>query len=716
MKNLAKLYKIMLKKLLVPALIIGILSIVSSALYLGGEIKSMADYGYGNFFRGQPTAAVIAPSLIIVMFLGSAVLTFTAFNYLNKRNASDFYHALPYTRMDMFWSGILAVFTYQLSTIVLTLAASYAVLAVSAISFNASFFPLLLLGYSACSLLVIGAVALAMSVTGTIFANVMVSGLILLLPRLLLFVIDRFIISVTMSRVLIGRMGIFLNPVYNIATASLLDISRIWQYYGLSETLINPGSIIYTAVLGLIYLTLAVMLMKKRPSELAGNGAPNKKVASLYSALISLPLLIFGVYSINGQPLSSISYRTMMALIIIIAVAFVIYIVIGYAMTTKWKTVFKSLPWFAVAFAAAVAMVFGASLVAKDMGTKLPDREQIAYISIDENSETEYRYRPTYAYNALLASQIKFDDEKVMDLFYDTLKQNNEQWERQSNGDYESAYATSSQILCEFKLKSGKSLYRKLSLYMKDMDEIYEVLTGNDQYMQAHTSLPENGTVSTYDEEITDAEIAAVWDTFRKEYAGMTPTEKLYLNTTYSYNPIYSRKMQGAMYPQYISNFTVQGYLGDTPYIKPVEISSYTPMTANYYMQMMNDKNLHRLLPDLEKLFSMPDDVQRIYVNIQVPVDGIDSVYFMYASDMDVEEMQYMPEALTLDELSDVVGVIKRQSMGRVSIDTPYASISVGIYGIYEGDNEYYNCFVPLTEEDVTALFDQYQAKITAIG
>ena len=60
MKNLAKLYKLTLKKLLIPELIIGIMSIVSSVLYLGGEIKTQSnyDYGVGNFFRGQPTAAV----------------------------------------------------------------------------------------------------------------------------------------------------------------------------------------------------------------------------------------------------------------------------------------------------------------------------------------------------------------------------------------------------------------------------------------------------------------------------------------------------------------------------------------------------------------------------------------------------------------------------------------------------------------------------------
>ena len=121
----------------------------------------------------------------------------------------------------------------------------------------------------------------------------MVSGLILFLPRMLLFVMDCYIINVAMRRVLIGQMGILLNPVYNIATASLLDISRLWEYYGLSETLINPGSIIYTAVLGLIYVVLAGVLMKRRPSELAGNGAPSSKIASVYNALICLPILIF---------------------------------------------------------------------------------------------------------------------------------------------------------------------------------------------------------------------------------------------------------------------------------------------------------------------------------------------------------------------------------------------------------------------------------------
>ena len=118
MKNTFKLYKATLKKLLIPAVIMGVLLIVSTILYLNGRMRTAHDYNYyyysfGSFFRGQPTAFSMAPGLPIFMTAGAAILTYMAFSYLNKRNASDFYQSLPYTGAQNIFSRFLAVMTYQ---------------------------------------------------------------------------------------------------------------------------------------------------------------------------------------------------------------------------------------------------------------------------------------------------------------------------------------------------------------------------------------------------------------------------------------------------------------------------------------------------------------------------------------------------------------------------------------------------------------------------
>ena len=714
MKNTHKLYCATLKRLLIPTLIMGVMSIVSSLLYLGGRVKMIDEYryGYGTFFRGQPTSFAIAPALVVFMFLGSIVLTYMAFSYLNKRNASDFYHALPYTRMENYWSRILAVLTYQIGVIALTLASSYVLLTVSGVGFNPTFFPLLLLGYTAGSLLVIGAVSVAMSITGTLLSNVFVSGLILFLPRMLLFVVDQFILTITLRRLLIGHMGVLLNPVYNIVTASLLDISRTWEYFGLSETLINPGSIIYTAALGAVYIMLAMALMKRRPSELAENGAANEKVAAVYSSLLCLPLLIYGVYMVNGRSLSSMAYPELMTLLIILAIAFVIFIVIGFALNAKWKAVLKSIPLFAVALAVAVGVVFGATLIAKDMASYMPDRQKIAYVRINENDGSTYRYKTTYDYNSLLASSVKFEDDGAIDLFYDILGTNIQQWQDQLAEDYTKTYSSYGRVICEFKLTNGRSVYRNLNIYLKDIDEIYDLITTEDAYRKAYMALPVDGEVTTYDN-VDDEILASVWQTYQQEFNSMSEMDQVYLNTVSSYSQIFNYKYQNMRAPWYIASFQIVGYEGSTPYTKNISISDKTPDTADYYMQTMNARLENKFLEDLDKAVFEPDDAVRSYINIQIPGDGVDSMNFMYSSDISEEEYKYMPEALTEDEIKTIAAMLKAGDLSDISVKNPFAIVYMNRYGVYEDENDYYSCYVPLTAGDIETLKAMYQNKVT---
>ena len=59
MNNIFKLYKSTLKKLFIPAVIMGILLIVSTVLFINGRAREVNDYGYygyygvGSFFRGK---------------------------------------------------------------------------------------------------------------------------------------------------------------------------------------------------------------------------------------------------------------------------------------------------------------------------------------------------------------------------------------------------------------------------------------------------------------------------------------------------------------------------------------------------------------------------------------------------------------------------------------------------------------------------------------
>ncbi|MBQ9963836.1 MAG: hypothetical protein IJP14_01815 [Clostridia bacterium] len=128
---------------------------------------------------------------IFLLFCAIApLMTLYLFSFLNKRDSSDFYHSIPETRQCIFLSFFSAIVTWLLfitvaSGTVITL--SYAVLphlytvnlsSVFLVSFNA---------FSG-ALLIAASVAIAMSVTGTVFSNVLVSLLLIFLPRMLIHI------------------------------------------------------------------------------------------------------------------------------------------------------------------------------------------------------------------------------------------------------------------------------------------------------------------------------------------------------------------------------------------------------------------------------------------------------------------------------------------------------------------------------------------------
>jgi|GEM_PF-6739447 len=713
MKNISKLYRATIKQLSIPAVIMVVLSVVSSVLYLGGKVKEISEYGYGYgmFFRDQPTAFAMAPSLVVMMFLGPLVMGFIAFEYLNKRNASDFHHSLPYTRLENYWSRVLAILTYQAAIIVLTMIGSIVVLTLNGVSYNLSFIPMLLLGYVACSLLVTGAVVLGKSVTGTLLSNAMVAGLILFLPRMLLFVIDQFIISMAGYHLIVGHMGVLLNPVYNIATASLLDITGIWEYYGLSETLINPGSIVYTGVLGIAYIMLAMLLMKKRPSEMAGRGAMNDGAASIFSGLISLPILIVGVYALKNIRLSEMRYSELMRILIVLVIALVIFIVVGYVLSTKWKTVFKSLPVFAVAFLAALGIIFASTWMAKDMVSYLPDRDKIEYIQINENEGSSYRYKPVYDYNALLASEIEFKDDAVVDLFYALFEDNVSQWKMQMEGVRGDAYSSYGDLICEFKLKNGRTVYRNVNLYVKYIDELYDVFMKNEAYVKAYTQLPTDGELSSY-EDIDLSVFDSTWESYQSEFGSKSVEDQVYLNTFNSYSQIFSYKYQNRQSPRYVTGFQVYGNHNGKPYIEHVNISTLTPKSANYYMRTVNQLVSEKLIDDLTKVVKEPKANFSQYINISMPSNMGNYVNFMYSTDIDDEELEYMPDALTKDEMLHMIDILALHDLKDISVTQPYVEVYFSQYGTYANEGEYYTCYVPISQEEADALTALYQEKM----
>ncbi|MCL2503356.1 MAG: hypothetical protein FWE94_01915, partial [Coriobacteriia bacterium] len=105
--------------------------------------------------------------LYLFMFVGTLFLVYTAFSFLNKRNSSDFFHALPDTRSCMYVTTWAAIASWIFFTVAESVLLTWLAHVVTGMPFIAAYVPLLLLMFFISSLLVASTATVAVSLTGT---------------------------------------------------------------------------------------------------------------------------------------------------------------------------------------------------------------------------------------------------------------------------------------------------------------------------------------------------------------------------------------------------------------------------------------------------------------------------------------------------------------------------------------------------------------------
>ena len=175
--------------------------------------------------RSLVTLLRMHPLIVLPMYTLAPVAVLMLFSFLNKRRASDFYHAIPVTRAAMFISLFAAVMFWVLLSILASSAVSVVTcLCLSQhIQLDLSGVGMLLLNTFLGAAFVAACTALAMSITGTLFNNIVVAGLIFFAPRLLLTVC-RMLIHGYVNILSGGIDGILLDASYNIPLGILTGV------------------------------------------------------------------------------------------------------------------------------------------------------------------------------------------------------------------------------------------------------------------------------------------------------------------------------------------------------------------------------------------------------------------------------------------------------------------------------------------------------------
>lgn len=282
-------FKDTLGRMFIPMLIASIVMVLSSlstaAQYMLSLILSSGmSSGYIvtlTFFDINPMASNFA-----TLFM--PIVTVYAYSFLTKRGESDFYEAIPVTRLAMLVSGALALISVSAVILVVSTVVPLIILIPcygKIITVSLGRVIISLLATVLASVLAVFASIVAISVTGKISNAIATSFVLLCAPRLIMGIINLILEFLNLSLVT-GHIIPFFNNEYNLFTAII--VNNI-------DAVTNPWAYPYSIVLAAFYFALAVLLFTRRKSEFATHPYANQFSEQMTKIVACTILVLCGI-------------------------------------------------------------------------------------------------------------------------------------------------------------------------------------------------------------------------------------------------------------------------------------------------------------------------------------------------------------------------------------------------------------------------------------
>lgn len=475
----------------------------------------------------------------VLPFICVPLLVMNMFSYLNKRNGSDFYHSIPYTRgcrLISFSASIMTVIIGIIAVVMLIngimLLVFHNFIAVT----PGTVFPYVF-NVIAAAFLVMSAMLIAKSVTGTGFSNVVFTLLLLFMPRLMTTVISGTVYGGLAYLVPSENTNIFSNGV-NALFGFFTFESEFNSYSSWVTTA-------YTFVLAAIYFAVAYVLFKRRPSETAGKSATSRKVQGLgriaFTLLICLPALAILHNMINCSSNDDMVISHGIGVFIIYDAALVAYFLYELILTRKPKNLLRIIPSLAIVLALNIGILGIMGGVREYELSFSPSADEITGIT-PINTSNEHNYYGeednTYDYFLKKAGATKITDSAVKKLVAQKLEESIE-YTRENYDPYFSYYGD------EYYFENGEEYYytyQTVQIYTEKRSEkriiklkederetllnTYEKMPG---VYNAFRTLPEENDYLTFQfdyETFSDDEFASkVYSAIKKDLKELTFAE-----------------------------------------------------------------------------------------------------------------------------------------------------------------------------------------------
>jgi len=330
-------------------------------------------------------ARLMALPMLLLLYIMVPIMVFGAYRWLNKRFESDFYHAIPLTRTQIYATTSAAILCWLLIAL-----GSYAVVqtilyTVFGLPFNYLLYLCVFLNMLIAAVEIVAAFSIGAALTGRRFAGFFQSVTVLFLPRMLL---TSFWILVEIDAgfsVPFSRLPFFLNPEFNIAATPIHSL--IW---GINYA--NIPAMLYSLVYGAGLLALGCVAFNRRKSELAEIPYASKVLQTVTRVTFGMPQLfaitvIMHVYLRFGEDMEFMPMYAFTPLCVTsVLFSFIFYCLYELISSRKMKKVVKSMPAFGFCILLALFFIFVPNWVSSLHTQKVISAEDVRYYEISNES------------------------------------------------------------------------------------------------------------------------------------------------------------------------------------------------------------------------------------------------------------------------------------------------------------------------------------------
>lgn len=584
------------------------------------------------------------PILLAAVYLAAPVLMLNLFGFLRSRSASDVYHAVPQTRLCLFISFFSAGALWLLLMIGVSTLASCCMHAAFPEIFSVVWGSVIsyMLNMTAAALLCGAVTALAMTVTGTLFNNLLVAAMLLFLPRFILMVFMGAVAG-ELPMVAYRNLPFLLTYRCNIPAGLVLSVFTIVMprayvgQFATAEMLTDPGAMVYTLLLALLYTAAAAALFVRRKSESAGRSSPSRWMQSVYRILVTMTLCV-GICALLFGDRNSLG-SDWFGYFVLYIIAAVIYFLYELLTTKKWANLLRALPGLGIVAALNIACLLAMQGLYTLELRYTPDAEEIRQVSVVPDVAL---YGASIRLDeAVLAqtSRIKLEDPEVLRLIADSLKQNVADFRA---GTYN--YGWRSLVL---KIRTGWGVRtREVRFSQEEYLQIEERLFSSEAYAALRKRLPEmtrnsGWLLSEYGVSSgLDDGGAALYALLSEEFGVMSDTQWLYYN--------WSDDGRLVFYYETVLD-------GKSVSIRIPMDERLLPRSCTWAMEHLRQEQTRAFDDIRERLSGLTDD-DSMYAELYFPME--DAWFYFYSNDYSEEErveftaylLAHLNDALLSDE------------------------------------------------------------------